>query len=92
MNLLSSIHSNGVSVPSLWDELIEYTGSRDGCWISQHFIMKMILELICKMNFAGIFAADFEMALLAFLLTLQLAIETSSPLSYASWLFNPTRK
>jgi hypothetical protein len=35
----------------------------------------MIIESICEMDFAGMFAADFEIALVAFLLTFQLAIE-----------------
>jgi len=36
----------------------------------------MIVELICEMDFARMFAADFEIAFVAFLLTFQLAIDT----------------
>ena len=38
--------------------------------------MKMIIELICEMDFAGIFASDFEIAFLALFLTFLLIIET----------------
>ena len=40
------------------------------------FIIKMIVELICELDFARMFAADFEIAFVAFLLTFQLAIES----------------
>ena len=36
----------------------------------------MIIELICRMVFAGMLAVDFEIAFVALLLTFQLAIES----------------